>query len=127
MESGARSGRAPAPVPARADVAGPESSPGDLLCASCRARITHEDHRVERGGAHAHTFVNPGGVVHRIGCFALAVHLSYVGDPETAFTWFPGFSWQVADCATCRSHLGWIYRCRGDQFHGLLLDKLARR
>ncbi len=124
MESGSRTGRGPAPAPTGSSV---DDVPGDLLCAVCRVRITHEDHRIERGGSHAHTFVNPGAVVHTIGCFAVAVNLSYLGEPEVAFTWFPGFSWQVASCARCRTHLGWIYRCRGDQFHGLLIEMLIRR
>jgi hypothetical protein len=101
-----------------------DSSPRDLVCVICRTRITHEDHRIEVAGGHEHTFVNPGGFVHHVGCFGLAVNLSYLGEPETAFSWFPGFAWQIAACRACGTHLGWIYRCAGDQFHGLLLTKL---
>jgi hypothetical protein len=104
-----------------------DESPGDLLCATCRTRITHEVHRIEVAGGHEHTFVNPGGFVHRVGCFGLAVNLSYLGEPETAFAWFPGFSWQIAACGRCATHLGWIFRCADDQFHGLLLVKLVLR
>jgi hypothetical protein len=106
-------------IPARAEVR------RDLLCRTCRSRITHEDHRIEVNGAHEHTFVNPGGFMHRIGCFALATHLRELGSPESAFSWFPGFSWQIVVCKTCRTHLGWIYRCAGDRFTGLLLDELV--
>lgn len=94
------------------------------MCATCRSRITHDDHRIAIAGAHEHTFVNPGGFVHHLGCFSLAVNLSYVGAPETAFSWFPGYSWQIAACSTCATHLGWIYRCAGEQFHGLLLAQI---
>lgn len=104
-----------------------DGSSRDLLCATCRTRITHDDHRIEVAGAHEHTFVNPGGFVHHVGCFALAVNLSYVGAPDTAFSWFPGFSWQIAACRACGTHLGWLFRCAGDQFHGLLVDKLVSR
>lgn len=97
----------------------------DLVCKTCRSRITSEDHRIEVNGAHEHTFVNQGGFVHRIGCFAVATHLSEVGVPQTEFAWFPGFTWQIVACMTCRTHLGWIFRCSGDQFHGLLLDELV--
>jgi hypothetical protein len=98
---------------------------GELLCATCRRRITHDDHRIEVNGGHEHTFVNPGGFVHRLGCFAVASHLSEVGEPETAFAWFPGFSWQITRCQTCRTHLGWVFRCAGDRFTGLLLAELV--
>ncbi len=101
------------------------NDPRDLLCKTCRSRISHEDHRIEVNGAHEHTFVNPAGFVHRIGCFATATHLGEVGRPEEAFSWFPGFSWQVVACKTCRTHLGWIYRCEGDRFTALLLDELV--
>lgn len=99
----------------------------ELVCATCARRITHDDHRIEVGGAHEHTFVNPGGHVHHLGCFGVATGLAYLGPTETAFSWFPGFTWQLASCGACRTHLGWIFRCAGDSFHGLLLDQLARR
>ncbi len=95
-----------------------------LVCAACGHRISHEDYRIEMGGAHEHTFVNPHGIVHHIGCFALAPGCAYHGATETAFSWFPGWSWQVADCASCRAHVGWIYRNAGEQFHGLILAAL---
>lgn len=97
-----------------------------LRCAVCEHRITAVSSRSEQGGAHEHTFVNPHGVVHHIGCFVAAPGCIHVGDPETAFSWFPGWSWQVAVCARCRAHLGWIFRCAGEQFHGLILAALRR-
>jgi hypothetical protein len=94
------------------------------VCAACELRITSADVRVERGGAHEHTFVNPGGYVHHIGCFATAPGCVHAGAPETAFSWFPGWTWQIAECGRCRIHLGWIFRSGGDQFHGLLVERL---
>jgi hypothetical protein len=123
---GARGARGRPPA-ARPEVRDEDARPGDLVCAACGRRITHEDHRIEVGGGHEHTFVNPGGFVHVVGCFAFATGLSYVGAPETAFSWFPGWSWQIAACLGCGVHLGWIYRSTGDQFHGLLTARLARR
>ena len=75
-------------------------------------------------GKHEHTFVNPGGVVHHIGCFAAAPGCIYTGPTTSAFSWFPGWTWQVAACARCHAHLGWIYRNSGEQFHGLILAAL---
>ncbi len=112
-----------APAPGDEATAAP---PGDLVCATCARRITHDDHRIAVNGAHEHTFVNPGGFVHVVGCFAAASGLAYVGDPQSAFSWFPGFRWQIAACGGCGVHLGWIFRAAGDQFHGLLPAQLRR-
>lgn len=114
----------PTIAPARGRNAAPRD-PRELLCRTCRSRITHEDHRIEVNGAHEHTFVNPGGFVHRIGCFAVATHLGEVGQPDPSFSWFPGFTWQIVVCKSCRTHLGWLYRCAGERFSGLLLDQLV--
>jgi hypothetical protein len=121
----------PGPAPRRGDAPGSAASDAgtgrddrDLVCASCGHRITSVDARIEQAGAHEHTFVNPGGFVHHLGCFALAPGCAYAGATETAFSWFPGWTWQIADCGRCRMHLGWIFRCGGEQFHGLLVGKL---
>lgn len=97
---------------------------GPLVCAACGQRITDEVHRVERGGSHAHTFVNPGGFVHHVACFGVATGCSYRGAPETAFTWFPGFSWQIAECGACGAHLGWLFRATGESFHAFIESAL---
>jgi hypothetical protein len=91
-----------------------------LVCVACGHRISDEDYRIQMLGAHEHTFVNPHGVVHHIGCFAAAPGCIHLGSTETAFSWFPGWTWQVAACARCRAHVGWIYRNAGEQFHGLI-------
>jgi hypothetical protein len=95
-----------------------------LRCAACGHRITEAAYRIQMADAHEHTFVNPHGIVHHIGCFAAAPGCVHLGATETAFSWFPGWSWQIAACARCRAHLGWIFRCAGQQFHGLLLAAL---
>lgn len=95
-----------------------------LRCNACGHEITQRAYRTEMGGAHEHTFVNPGGFAHRIGCFVAAAGCHYIGPTETAFSWFPGWSWQVAVCGRCRVQVGWIYRLAGDQFHGLILAAL---
>jgi hypothetical protein len=95
-----------------------------LRCAICDHRITDRAHRSERNGAHEHTFVNPGGFLFRIGCFVAAAGCKHVGDTSTAFSWFPGWTWQIAICGGCRAHVGWIFRSGGEQFHGLILAAL---
>ena len=70
-----------------------------LVCVVCGHLISDDDHRIEMAGAHEHTFVNPGGFVHHIGCYSAAPGCIYLGPTESAFSWFPGWTWQVAACA----------------------------
>ena len=97
-----------------------------LVCVACGHRISDDDHRIEMGGAHEHTFVNPHGIAHHIGCFNAAPGCAHIGQTESAFSWFPGWTWQVAVCGRCHAHVGWIYRSAGEQFHGLILNALRR-
>jgi hypothetical protein len=97
-----------------------------LVCVACGHRISDDDCRIEMAGAHEHTFVNPAGIVHHIGCFNAAPGCVHLGPTETAFSWFPGWTWQVAACARCRAHVGWIYRNSGQQFHGLIVSAIRR-
>jgi hypothetical protein len=118
----AERGRAPA-----GETAPDEGEPGAIVCRVCEARITEEAYRIAVQERHEHTFVNPGGFDYRIGCFALAPGCVEIGSPETYFSWFPGHSWQIVACASCRQHLGWRFRCAGESFHGLILDRLVSR
>ena len=99
---------------------------GRLYCAACSRLITSQDQRMPVSGAHAHTFRNPHGLVFKIGCFATAPGCGQVGEATEEWTWFPGYSWQLAVCMSCGSHLGWRYLSRaGDAFYGLILRQLA--
>ena len=102
------------------------TTPGDdtLRCAVCDHRITDRTYRSVMGGAHEHTFVNPGGFTFRIGCFVAAPGCTHVGETSDAFSWFPGWKWQIAICGSCHTHVGWIFRCGGEQFHGLIVSAL---
>ena len=95
-----------------------------LRCAACEHRITERGYRTEMGGGHEHVFVNPAGISFRVGCFAAAPGCVHVGEPSDVFSWFPGWTWQIAVCGVCRAHLGWLFRCAGDQFHGLIVTAL---
>ncbi|HEU4732122.1 MAG TPA: cereblon family protein [Kofleriaceae bacterium] len=95
-----------------------------LRCVVCAHRITERAYRQDRSGAHEHTFVNPAGFTFQIGCFLAAPGCAHVGPTSEAFSWFPGWSWQVAICSRCRAHVGWIFRCGGEQFHGLIIAAL---
>jgi hypothetical protein len=67
---------------------------------------------------------NPGGFAYQISCFGVATGCSYRGTPETAFSWFPGFSWQLAACRACGAHLGWLFRAPDETFHGFIDDRI---
>lgn len=95
-----------------------------LRCRACGLPITSDRARVEIAGAHAHTFVNPAGLVFEIGCFRTAPGCVGVGPAEAFFSWFPGYAWRVQLCRGCGAHLGWSYGARPD-FYGLVLDRLA--
>jgi hypothetical protein len=97
-----------------------------LVCVACGHRISDEDYRIEMAGAHEHVFVNPAGFDFRIGCFNAAPGCVHLGPTESAFSWFPGWTWQVAACARCRAHVGWVYRNSGEQFHGLIVAAIRR-
>lgn len=96
-----------------------------LLCKICGHHITSHDRAIEHGGSHNHVFINPAGMVFRIGCFSRAPGCLNAGEPTGEFTWFPGYDWSFAVCAGCMSHLGWLYESGNDSFYGLILANLV--
>jgi hypothetical protein len=72
---------------------------------------------------HEHAFFNPAGIAFQLRCFQKAPGAMPRGEPTTEFTWFPKFRWQIALCATCRIHLGWLFT-NGSSFFGLISTRL---
>lgn len=97
----------------------------ELRCAACGHAIAKKRDAIEMSGAHQHTFVNPSGVVFEVACFREAAGCAEVGDEDATFTWFPGWTWQIAVCGSCRAHLGWRFRLAPDAFWGLIRTKLV--
>ena len=95
-----------------------------LLCAACRSFIAEARSLISVNGAHAHTFINPAGVIHKVGCFASAPGARAVGEASAYWTWFPGFSWQVAVCSGCGEHIGWCFAAADQRFVALLLERI---
>lgn len=95
-----------------------------LCCARCGHVITHERERTTVNGRHTHTRVNPSGFVFHFGCFARAEGCLVLGPPTAEASWFPGFVWQLALCAACKTHLGWAFHGESG-FLGLVLDRLT--
>jgi hypothetical protein len=96
-----------------------------ILCRQCRQVITRPTERIAMTGSHRHTFANPHGIVYEIGCFRSAQGCGYTGPATDEFSWFKGFSWRIAVCRTCLTHLGWLFISTSNvQFNGLILDRL---
>ena len=79
-------------------------------------------------GAREHTFTNPHGIVYRIELFREAVGCALEDEAIQAWTWFPGYAWQIGTCRGCRIHLGWGFRAVAGaapaSFYGLIRDRL---
>ena len=111
-------------TPARADLLRVDEPTRWLECLHCKQKVTRTSDRVEVDGKHLHSFINPLGVIYRIGCFGSAVGVVEVGEASDDFTWFAGHVWRVAICLGCERHLGWGFHGGESQFYGLVLAQL---
>lgn len=99
-----------------------EDSP--LICAACKAAVTTKDQAVTINGNHEHAFFNPAGIAFELRCFRTAPGVIIQGNPSTEFAWFNGYSWQICLCASCLSHLGWLFSSNDNAFYGLISDRI---
>ncbi|MBI2840437.1 MAG: hypothetical protein HYX75_19130 [Acidobacteria bacterium] len=116
-------------APAQAVERTPGESPVEDLgkivaCARCESYVTTSAARIAMDGRHEHRFVNPHGLLFRIGCFSAAAGCLPVGEISTFWSWFPGFAWQVDLCGSCGEHLGWLFSNPSNTFHGLIIEKI---
>ncbi|KAI3372928.1 hypothetical protein L3Q82_023371 [Scortum barcoo] len=58
---------------------------------------------------HIQLFENPGGHQFEVITFKRA-DVTHHWPAEPHFSWFPGFSWTVATCPRCHTHLGWAFQ-----------------
>ncbi|CAJ0583803.1 unnamed protein product, partial [Mesorhabditis spiculigera] len=76
-------------------------------------------------------FENPDGQKFNV-VAAKTANLHFHGDIHSHATWFPGMSWQICVCQSCKQHMGWYFRPMGDNvgvddkksFIGLVVSKL---
>ena len=94
-----------------------------IFCAVCNAEITHQRQATAINGRHEHAFFNPAGIAFDIRCFHAAPGTTPHGASSAEFTWFPGYRWRIVLCATCQTHLGWLFT-NGGSFYGLIADLL---
>jgi len=95
-----------------------------ILCKFCGSVITRRDAACKKNGRHDHVFFNPAGIAFEISCFKNAPGCVVQGEPTTNFSWFSGYRWQYALCATCLTHLGWRFSSSHDAFFGLITGRL---
>ncbi|MBU0485524.1 MAG: hypothetical protein KKB30_13545 [Proteobacteria bacterium] len=96
-----------------------------IFCKQCRAVITGKENVIRVAGRHLHICYNQVGVIFRVGCFRDAPGCLRHGEPTLENTWFLGYRWRFADCASCGLHLGWQFSGAEDDFFGLIVDKLS--
>jgi filamentous hemagglutinin family protein len=96
-----------------------------VVCRVCLHRISTVEKQISVDGAHTHTFFNPAGIVFEIICFSMAPGCAVYGNASSEFSWFSGFTWRLALCANCRTHLGWFFESSDSSFFGLILKKLS--
>jgi hypothetical protein len=101
---------------------------GGLLCDRCGFHVTDRRYRIEVQGQHEHRFMNPGGFLYHVGCFAEAVGCANVGPDSPEYPWFVGYLWCCSICGGCGQQLGWRFRGGAapglSTFFGLILDRL---
>ncbi|HET6459422.1 MAG TPA: cereblon family protein [Syntrophales bacterium] len=97
-----------------------------IICKNCGNEITTAEYSIAVGGQHAHIFTNPLGVTFHIGCFSRAWGCFVYGIPTYEATWFAEFTWCIAVCANCFTHLGWYYQSGKESFYGLIMANLAK-
>ena len=58
--------------------------------------------------------------------------LTTIGEPTDDYSWFPGFAWTIASCASCGYHLGWLFYSQSEnewkmEFASLIVTKLREK
>jgi len=96
-----------------------------VFCRVCSHQITTAQKAFSVDGSQIHTFFNPAGIVFEISCFTLAPGCIIEGEASSNFSWFAGYTWRVAFCGNCFTHLGWFFESGDSTFFGLILKKLA--
>jgi hypothetical protein len=95
-----------------------------VVCSSCTHTLAKVTDRLDVAGRHLHTCVNPAGYVYRIACYRRAAGVIGTGSFSDHHSWFAGYSWQIACCGRCSVHLGWAFSGEGEDFYGLIANRI---
>jgi len=102
-----------------------------IKCRNCQSHIAkRSDMAVMSTDGPLGAYVNPHGCVHETITVSNATGLALTGSPSTVHSWFPGYSWTIASCAACESHIGWLFRAtkknlRPRSFWGIRSSQIA--
>ncbi|KAI3738030.1 hypothetical protein L2E82_28048 [Cichorium intybus] len=81
-----------------------------VKCKSCQTIIaSRSDMLVMSSDGPLGAYVNPSGYVHEIMTLLKANGLALLGVPTEEYSWFPGYAWTIAYCATCEYQMGWLF------------------
>lgn len=99
-----------------------------LCCRVCGARIAPSAAEFHPSSGPL-VFANPQGRLYELIAVRDASGMHVLGSPTTEATWFAGYAWRVAICATCLNHLGWNYSAAASgvtpvSFYGLIRAEL---
>ncbi|XP_058811692.1 protein cereblon-like [Topomyia yanbarensis] len=83
-----------------------------FCCKKCDCRIANytDMFAMSKQGVSI-SYCNPSGFVHETLTVYRTVEKTTrtTSKPSTDFSWFPGYSWQIAICNRCNNHIGWKY------------------
>ncbi|TKW26288.1 hypothetical protein SEVIR_3G178400v4 [Setaria viridis] len=102
-----------------------------IKCRICQSHIAKRSNMVVMStDGPLGAYVNPHGCVHETITVSNATGLALIGNPSTVHSWFPGYSWTIASCAACESHIGWLFRAtkknlRPRSFWGIRSSQIA--
>ncbi|KAF3631473.1 hypothetical protein FXO37_27943 [Capsicum annuum] len=102
-----------------------------VRCRSCETLIARRSNMlVMSSEGPLGAYVNPHGFVHEIMTLFKANGLVVIGTPVKEYSWFPGYAWSIAVCATCETQLGWLFtatkrKLKPRSFWGIRSSQLA--
>ncbi|KAG9449106.1 hypothetical protein H6P81_009071 [Aristolochia fimbriata] len=83
-----------------------------VRCKSCLSVIAkRSDSLVMSRDGPLNAYANPHGYVHEVMTLNNACGLALAGSPQREHSWFPGYAWTIAYCATCglTTNMGWFF------------------
>jgi cereblon len=83
----------------------------EIVCTSCGVSLCSkvDIFSISKQG-YMSPFLNPGGVIHETLTVYKIKNCSMVRMPPCAqHSWFPGYGWQICNCANCGNHIGWKF------------------
>ncbi len=87
-----------------------ENTRQTIACGQCGVKLcTTDDVVVMSTQGSTGNFVNPQGHVHHLMTTLKCSQSRLVSPPETAHSYFPGYSWTIMACAQCYNMLGWRF------------------